>query len=125
MVAQCLGALKPVIISNRHPAILPVIAQVLGKDYHSYFLGNLTENFLKEKAKHGIRKEATKQIVKEMFYRVAYALIGGEYNAALEELRRYKAELGTWVEDNQLEQSATSTFTKERWARMNNNVIES
>jgi len=64
----------------------------------------LTENFLKGVAKHGIRKEAAKQIVKEMFYRVASAPIMGKYNAALEELRCYKAELGSWVEDNELEQ---------------------
>ena len=87
----------------------------VGKEYHSYCLCHLTENFLKEAGKHGIYKEATKQILKEMLYRVAYTLIVGEYNVALEELRCYKAELGTWVEDNELEQWAASKFTKERW----------
>jgi len=95
MVAQCLGGLKLIIISDRHPAILPMVAQVFGKEYHSYCLQHLTENFLKEAAKHGIHKELTKQIVKEMFYRVAYAPTVGECNFALDELRCYKAELGT------------------------------
>jgi len=47
-----------------------------------------------------------------------------EYNVALKELGCYKAELGTWVEENKPEQWAASKFTKERWGRMNNNVIE-
>jgi len=50
---------------------------------------------LKEVAKYSIRKEATKQIVKKMCYRVAYAVTVGEYNVTLEELRYCKGELGT------------------------------
>ena len=69
---------------------------MFGKEYHSYCLQHLTENFLNKAAKYGIRKEATKQMVKEMFYRVARAPTIGEYNAALEELRCYKAELDSW-----------------------------
>jgi len=84
MVAQCLECLKLVIMSDKHLTILPVVAQVFGKEYHSYCLRYLTKNFLKEAAKHGIRKEATKQIMKEMFYRVAYAPTAGEYNVALD-----------------------------------------
>jgi len=79
------------------------MAQVFGKEYHNYCLRHLTENFLKEATKHGICKEATKQIVKEMFYKVAYAPTVGEYSVALDELSYYKAELGTWVEDNEPE----------------------
>ena len=79
--------LKPVIILDRHPALLPAVAQVFRKKYHSYCLQHLTENFLEEAAKHGICKEAIKQMVKEMFYRVAYAPIVEEYNVALDEMR--------------------------------------
>ena len=81
MVAQCLVGLKPVIMSDKHPTLLSTMAYVFGKEYHSYCLRHLIEYFLKEAAKHGIRKEATKQIVKEMFYRVAYAPTVGEYKA--------------------------------------------
>lgn len=102
MVAQRLGGLKPVIMSDRHPIILPTVIQVFGKEYHSYYLCHLRGNFLKEAGKHGICKEATKQIVKEMLYKVAYAPTVGEYNVVLEELRGYKEELRTWVEDNEL-----------------------
>ena len=90
-----MGGLKPIIMSDRCPTIIPAVAQVFGKEYHSYCLRHLTENFLKEAAKHGIYKEATKQIVKEMFYRVAYAPTVGEYNVALDKLTFYMAELGT------------------------------
>ena len=38
-----------------------------------------------------------------MFYRVPWAPTVGEYNATLDELRCYKVELGTWVEDNELD----------------------
>ena len=79
---------------------------------------------MKEAAKHSIRKEATKQIVKEMFYRVTYAPTMGEYNVLLDEMRCYKVELAKWVEDNEPEQWAASKFTEERWGQMNNNVIE-
>jgi len=58
MVTQRLGSLMPVIISDRNPAILPTIAQVFGKEYHSYCLRHLTKNFLKEAGKHGICDEA-------------------------------------------------------------------
>jgi len=122
---ECLGGLEPVIISDRNPALLAVVAQVCGKEYHSYCLRHLTENFLKEAAKYGIQKEAMKQIVKEMLYRVAYAPTAVEFNVALYELRGYKGELGAWVDDNEPEQWAASKFGKERWGRMNNNVIES
>jgi len=60
-----------------------------------------------------------------MLYRVVYAPTAAEYNVALEELRCYKSELGAWVDGNEPEQWTASKFGKERWGRMNNNVIES
>ena len=75
--------------------------------------------------KHSIRKEATKELGKEMLYRLAYAPIVGEYNVASQELRSYKSELATWVGDNVLEQWAESNLRKERWGRLNNNVVKS
>jgi len=44
-------------------------------------------------AKYGIQKEVTKQLVREMLYRVAYATTHGEYNDVMQELRAYKPEL--------------------------------
>ena len=49
----------------------------------------------------------------------------GEYNVALNKMKCYKAQLATWVEENEPEQWAASKFSTERWGRMNNNVIES
>ena len=75
--------------------------------------------------KHDIRKEATKELVKEVLYRVAYSPTIREYNVALQELRSYKFELLKWVEDNEPRQRAESKFQKEHWGRLNINVIES
>ena len=58
---------------------------------------------MKEAVKHGIRKEATKQIGKEMLYKVVYAPTTAEYNVALEKLRGYNAEFGAWVDENEPE----------------------
>jgi len=125
IIAECMGGLKPVIMSDRNPGIVAAVAQVFGKEYHSYCLRHVTENFLKEVGKLSIRKEAMRKIVKEMLYRVAYAPTAFEYNAALEELRCYKVDLGQWVEEHEPEHWANSKFGKEMWGRMNSNVIES
>jgi len=78
--------LNTVILSNRNPTNINADAQVFDKEYHSYCLCHLAENFLNEATKHGIHKEGTKQIVKEMLYKVAYAPTVGEYNIALQDL---------------------------------------
>lgn len=76
-------------------------------------------------SKLGIRRNASKDLVKEMFNRMAYATIVVEYGQVMEELRQYKHELAQWVEDNELERWAQSKFRKERWRKLNNNPIES
>ena len=63
--------------------------------------------------KLGIRWDASKDHIKELFNRVAYAAIAAEYGQALEELRHYKHELARWVEDNEPGCWAQSKFTKE------------
>ena len=63
--------------------------------------------------------------IKEMLYRVAYALTLGEYNVVVQELKAYKPESAQWINDNEPEQWAETKFRKERWGRLNNNVIES
>ena len=92
-----LGGLKPIIISNRN--LIAAIAQIFGEEYHSYCLHHLTENFLKEATKYDILKEATKQIVEEIFHKVVYALTIAKYTSALQEWRYYKVELVALVED--------------------------
>jgi len=64
IVAKSLGNFMPIIMSDKNPTIITSVAQEFGKEHHSYRVRYLMENFLKEVAKHGIRKEATKQIVK-------------------------------------------------------------
>jgi len=103
-------------------ALLKVVPLVFGKENHAYCLRHLAENFLQVAGKHGIRKEATKQLVKEMLCRVAYATTLGQYNDAMQELSVYKPELAQWVNDNEPEQWAEAKFRKERWGRLNNNL---
>ena len=40
-------------------------------------------------------------------------------------MRKYKPQLAAWVKRNEPELWAQSKFTKERWGRLNNNVVES
>jgi len=122
---RLLEGLKPVIMFDRGQALLKVVLLVFGKDKYAFYLRHLAKNFMQVAGKHGIKKEATKQLVKEMLYRIAYAPTLGEYNVAMQELRAYKSELAKWVGDNEHEQWAEAKFRKERWGRLNSNVIES
>ena len=124
MVAKCLGSLKSIIMLDRNPVTINVVAQVGTQEYHNYLLHHLAENFVKATTKHCIQERTTKQIVKEMFYRVAYIPTTGEYNVALLKLRCHKAELVDWVEDNDPKHWVASKFGKKIRKRMNN-VIES
>jgi len=99
-----LGLLKPVTTSDWRQALLKAVPLVFGKENHVCCLRHLVENLLQVAGKHGIRKEATNQLVKEMLYRVAYAPTLGEYNAAMQQLRTYKLDLAKWVDDNEPEQ---------------------
>ena len=54
IVVECLGVLKPMIMSDRNPTIIVPVAQVFGKEYHSYYQCHMTENFLQEAMKHSI-----------------------------------------------------------------------
>jgi len=106
-------------------ALLKVVPPVFGKENPAYCLRHLAENFHQVAGKHSIRKEATKQVVKEMLYRATYAQTLGEYNAAVKELRAYKLELAQWIIGSEPKQWAEAKFRQKRWGRLNNNVIES
>ena len=41
------------------------------------------------------------------------------------ELRKYRQELASWIEENEPERWVQSKFIKERWGKLNNNPIES
>jgi len=73
---------------------------------HAYCLVHMKENFVGHAVKKGIRRDVSKHLVKEMFNRVVYAAIRGEYGEAIKVLRQYKQELVRWVEDNELERWA-------------------
>jgi len=80
-------------MSNHGQALLKVVPLVFGKENHAYCLCHLAENFLQVAGKRSIREEATKQLVKEILCRVAYAPTLGEYNVVVQELRAYKPNL--------------------------------
>ena len=51
-----------------------------------YYVRHVMENFLSKVAKLGIRRNASKNLLKEMFNRLAYATMKVEYEGALDEL---------------------------------------
>lgn len=123
-VRDCLGGLRPVIMSERHPEIIAGVEQVFGKENHAYCLRQITESFMKEAGKHGLRKETTRLIVKEMFNKVAYATNTADYDSEMEELRRCKRQLAEWIEANEPERWALSKFPINRWGCMDISVID-
>ena len=125
VLQECLGELKPVIMSDRNEGLLYAVPKVFGLENHTYCARHLRDNFLGKAAKLGIRRDASKDLLKEMFNRLTYAPTGPEYEVALGELRHYKVELARWVEDNEPERWVQSKFTKERWGKLNNNPAES
>ena len=83
------------------------------------------ENMLTEAARLGIRRNASKNLLKEMFNRMAYATTVAKYDSGMDELRRFKRELAVQVEENDPQHWAQSKFKKERWGMLNNNPVES
>ena len=122
---ECLGGMKPVVMSDRHNGLLAGVARVFGAENHTYCVRHLMENLMTEAGRLGIRRNESKDLIKEMFNCVAYATIAAEYDSALEEFRKFKCELAQWVEKNEPERWAQSKFKKERWGRFNNNPVES
>ena len=82
------------------------------------------ENMLTEAARLGIQRNASKDLLKEMFNRIAYATIVAEYDSAMDELRRFKRELAVWVKENDPQHWAQSKFKKDKWGKLNNNPVE-
>jgi len=75
---------------------------VFDKEDYNNHLCHLVENFLQVVGKHGIRMKETKELVKEVLYRVTKAQTVGECNAALQELRCYKlSSLHGWQTTSQ------------------------
>ena len=75
--------------------------------------------------KVGIRRQGSKDLLNEVFNRISYAPTGVEHGVVVEDLRKYKLQLATWVERNEPEWWVQSKFTNERWGRLNNNAVES
>ena len=113
------------IMSNRNQGQLSAAPRVFGIENHNYYLRHVRENFLTYAGKVGIRPQGSKDLLKEVFNKIAYAPTGVEYGVAVEEIRKYKSQLAAWVKRNEPEQWAQSKFTKERWGRLNNNAVES
>ena len=69
---------------------------MFGAENHTYYVRHLIENLLMEVAKLGIKRNASKDLVKKMFNPVVYATTIVEYDSAIGELRRFKRELVVW-----------------------------
>ena len=103
MLQECLGGLKPVIMFDLNEGLLYTVPKVFRLENHTYCVRHMRDNFLGKAAKLGMRNDASKDLLKEMFNRLAYGPTGPEYEVELGELRDYKVEFARWVEDNEPE----------------------
>ena len=85
----------------------------------------MRENFIGAAANVGFRCDASKDMLKLMFNRVAYAPTNGEYMQALEELRTVKSALAAWIQNNEPKRWVQSKFRKNSGGKLNNNLTES
>ena len=77
-----LRRVKPVGMFDRNERVLYAVPIVFGVANHCYCVRHLRYNFLGRPAKLGIRRDASKDLLKEMFNRVAYAATTTEYELA-------------------------------------------
>jgi len=84
---ECLGGVKPVVMSNLGNGLLAGVPAVFGKKNHAYCVRHVMENFMAQATKLGIRRNASKNMLKK---RLAYTMTKVEYDGALEELRKFK-----------------------------------
>ena len=75
---ECLGGLKPVVMSDQNNELLAGVPRVFGAENHTYYVRHLTENLTTEAGRLGIRSKEAKDLIKEMFNRVAYATTAAE-----------------------------------------------
>jgi len=101
---ECSGGLKSAVMSDRKNGLLADVPRVFGAENHTYCV--MIENLMTEAARLGIRHNASKDLIKEMFNRVTYATTTVEYDCAIQEMRTFKREVALWVEKNE----------PERWA---------
>jgi len=59
------------------------VPRVFGIENHSYYLRHVQEKFLIYAGKVGIRRKTSKDLLKEVFNRIAYAPTGVEYVVAV------------------------------------------
>ena len=67
VLRECLGGMKPVIMTDRHGVLLHAVPRVFGVENHCYCLVHMRENFVAYAGKKGVGRKATKDLVKEMF----------------------------------------------------------
>jgi len=91
-------------MSYRNKGLLAAVPVVFGKENHSHYVMRLIENLMGEASKLGIRHNASKELMQDMFNGVAYAITAAEYESAIADLRSitYKRELAPWVEEYKL-----------------------
>ena len=64
---ECLGGNKLVVMSYCNKGLLAGVAVAFGKESHLYCVRHVMENFLSKAAKLGIRRNASKNLLKELF----------------------------------------------------------
>ncbi|KAL6314386.1 hypothetical protein AAG906_021444 [Vitis piasezkii] len=105
---QLVGEMEVVIISGRHHAIIRSVAEVFGVENHAYCYCHLKEDFSHQL----MMGREDKDNALKLLDAVAYARLEIGYNSAMENLRRFDANLAKWVEDNNPEHWAMSNWER-------------
>jgi len=79
-------------MSDRNNGLLAGVPRVFGAENHTYCVRHLTENLMTKAGRLGIWRNASKDLIKEIFNRVAYATAAAKYDCALQEMRTFKRE---------------------------------
>ncbi|RVW12449.1 hypothetical protein CK203_110436 [Vitis vinifera] len=90
---QLVGEMEVVIISGRHHAIIRSVAEVFGVENHAYCYRHLKEDFSHQLM---MGREGKDNALK-LLDAVAYARLEIGYNSAMENLRRFDANLAKWL----------------------------
>ena len=119
---QLVGKMEVVIISDMHLDIVRSVAEVFGVENHIYCYQHLKESFSCQLTKKNTKGRKGKEDALMFLDAIAYTRLQIDYIRAMENLRRYSANLAKWIEDSGPEHWALSKFSKKRWDKMNTNL---
>ncbi|RVW73400.1 hypothetical protein CK203_060139 [Vitis vinifera] len=116
---QLVGEMEVVIISGRHHAIIRSVAEVFGVENHAYCLRHLKEDFSHQLM---MGREGKDNALK-LLDAVAYARLEIGYNSAMENLRRFDANLAKWLKITILNTGRCQKLGKIHWPKTEDKLL--